>query len=241
LYPPSIANQPLDEVVGAYSNAFFSVTATGTSPLSYQWLLDGTNVPTAISSYLDITNVTPPNLGPYAVVVTNNYGSVTSSIANLYMYPYLATPFSGGVTYWGQTNDLSVSVWGSGNLAYQWYFNGSAIPDATGSNYVLSGIQFTNAGLYSVIVSSPYGSVTNIPEQLIVNPANVSLGLFAGVILQGTVGYSYTIQATTDLSNTNSWVTLTNVTLTSPIQIWDDNSVDVHKSAARYYQVIPAN
>ena len=61
LYPPSITSEPLDEVVNAYSNAFFSVTAIGTSPLSYQWLFNSTNLPRATSSSLLVTNVTPPN------------------------------------------------------------------------------------------------------------------------------------------------------------------------------------
>jgi hypothetical protein len=239
LYPPSITNQPQDQVVDAYSNASFSVGASGTTPLSYQWLFQGTNPLVADAGTLVIPNVTPQNLGPYVVIVTNDYGSVTSSVANLYMHPYLATPFSGAITDWGQTNVLAVGAWGSGNLSYQWYFNGAAIPGATASNLVLSDIQFTNAGLYSVVVSSLYGSVTNTPEQLVVNPANLSLGLFAGVIIQGTVGYNYVIQGSTDLSSTNSWVTLTNITLTAPVQIWFDGSVDVHNAPQKYYRVLP--
>jgi hypothetical protein len=124
-------------------------------------------------------------------------------------------------------------------LAYQWYFNGVAIPGATSSNLVLSSIQFTNAGLYSVVVSSPYGSVTNTPEQVVVNPASVSIGLFAGVIIRGTVGYNYSIQATTNLNDVNSWVTLTNIILATPVQVWNDDSVDVHTSPQNFYRVLP--
>jgi hypothetical protein len=148
-------------------------------------------------------------------------------------------PFTGLETYWGQTNTLSVGAWGSGNLAYQWYFNGVAIPDATSSNLLLSSIQFTNAGSYSVVVSSAYGSVTNTPEQVVVNPSNVSIGLYAGVTIQGTVGYIYDIQSSTDLSDPNSWVTLTNLTLTAPVEIWNDDSTDVHKGPQKFYRVLP--
>ncbi|MGC9944067.1 MAG: hypothetical protein ABSE48_19745, partial [Verrucomicrobiota bacterium] len=103
---------------------------------------------------------------------------------------------------------------------------------------VLSDIQFTNAGLYSVVVSNPYGSLTNNPEQVVVNPANISLCIFAGVIIQGAVGYNYLIQSTTDLSNTNSWNTLTNITLTSPVEIWNDDSTDVHLGPQKFYRVM---
>jgi hypothetical protein len=239
LDPPSITNQPQDEVIAAHGMGSFNVSATGTSPLSYQWLFAGTNLPGATSGTLIVNDVTPSELGTYAVIVTNNYGSVTSSIANLYMYPYLAQPFGPVLTYWGQTNTLSVEAWGSGNLSYQWYFNGVAISSATSSNLVLSGIQFTNAGLYTVVVSSGYGSVTNTPEQVVVNPANTSLQLCANVVVQGTVGYTYLIQSSRDLSNPNAWITETNLTLTQPVEYWDDTSVDVHTSQQKYYRILP--
>ena len=63
---------------------------------------------------------------------------------------------------------------GSGPISYQWFFNGVAIAQATNANYVLPALQFTNAGLYSVVVSSAYGSATNATYQLVVNPAEVT-------------------------------------------------------------------
>ncbi len=241
LYPPSITNQPQDQVVSAYATASFNVGATGTTPLYYQWLSDGSIIPGATGSALTFPSVMPPELAAYSVIVANNYGSVTSSVANLYMSPYLKTPLTGVDTYWGQTNILSVGAWGSGDLVYQWYLNGAVIPGATSSNLLFSSIQFTNAGLYTVVVSSPYGSVTNAPEQVVVNPAGVSIGFFAGVIIQGTVGYNYTIQGSTDLSNPNSWVTFTNITLTAPVQLWSDYSVDVHTGPQKFYRVLPGH
>ncbi len=138
------------------------------------------------------------------MIITNTSWSITSSIANLYMYPYLEMPFSGAVTYWGQTNVLSVGAWGSGNLSYQWHLTWVPIPEATASNWCCLAFNYQCGFTYSVVVSNSYGSVTNTPEQVVVNPANVSLGLFAGVIIQGTVGYNYTIQSSTHLSDPNS-------------------------------------
>ena len=66
--------------------------------------------------------------------------------------------------------------------------NGSAIANATNSTLSLTSIQFADGGLYSVVVSSPLGSVTNTPEQVVVNPAGVSLGMFPGVYVSGVVG-----------------------------------------------------
>ena len=242
LYPPSIASQPSDFNATAFYPASFNVSASGTSPLSYQWLFSGTNLIGATNGSVTITNARQDNIGQYSVVVTNAYGSITSSIANLYLYPYIATSFTGLSTYWGYSNTLSVGAWGSG-IGYQWYFNGLAIPNATSATYTFPAIQPTNAGLYTVVISSPLGSVTNTPYQVVVNPANVSLGLFPGVIINGVVGYNYAIQGSSDLSNTNGWVTLTNITLTNPIQIWYDGTSDTTKPANphRYYRVLAGN
>jgi hypothetical protein len=238
----SITAQPQSVVVDADAAASFNVTATGTAPLSYQWLLNGTNISGATSNSLTISNVVQTNLGTYAVVVTNVFGSITSSNATLSMYPFLAAPFGGLDTYWGYTNTLSVVAWGTGPLSYQWLDNGNAIDGATNESLTLTGIQLTNGGLYSVVVSNALGSVTNTPEQVVVNTAGVSFGgLYPSVLIQGVVGNSYIIQSTADLSNTNSWVTLTNLTLTQPVQLWVDTNTDASQpgNPQRFYQVLP--
>ena len=142
--------------------------AAGTSPFAYQWAINGTNINAATNASYVISYLTQTNTGAYIVSVGNAYGSVTSSVANVYMSPALTSPFSGTVALWGQNTTLAVGAIGSGDLSYQWYFNGSPIPGAIGSGYGLGPIQFTNAGLYSVVVSSSYGSVTNQAYQVVV-------------------------------------------------------------------------
>lgn len=239
--PPSITGQPQSVVVNAHDTASFSVTATGTMPLNYQWSLNGTNILGATSSSLTITNVRQRDLGSYSVVVTNAFGSVASSNAMLSMYPFLAGPFAGAITYWGKDATLSVQAWGTGPLSYQWFENGVAIQDATNQTFTLTSIQFTNAGLYSVVVSSPLGSVTNTPAQVIVNPAEVSLGFCPALTFGGVVGYSYIIQSSTDLTDTNAWVTLTNLTLTQPVQLWVDTNANAWSpyNSKYFYRVLP--
>jgi hypothetical protein len=239
--PPSITANPKSVIVNAYDTATFNVTATGSPPLSYQWYFNGSNVVSSVTNTLSVTNVEQSDLGAYTVIVTNIEGSVTSSPANIFMYPYIVTPFGGLDTYWGQTNTLSVGAWGTA-ISYQWFFNGVSVQDATNSTLTLDSIQFTNAGLYSVVITSFLGSITNTPEQVVVNPANVSLSLCPNVVIQGTVGYNYTIQSTTNLSDTNAWVTTTNLILTQPIQYWDDISTDVSKpgNPQKFYRVLPS-
>jgi hypothetical protein len=82
--PPAITVQPQDQSVAVGSSATFSVTATGSSPLRYQWMKNGA----AISGATSASYTTPPTAltddhSSFAVVVSNNSGSVTSNSAIL--------------------------------------------------------------------------------------------------------------------------------------------------------------
>jgi hypothetical protein len=240
--PPAIVTQPQSQIAFAKSNVSFTVSASGSPPLSYQWSFNGSNILDATSSSFTITNVNQNNLGTYAVLITNDFGGTNSADASLSMYPFLVDRFAGLVTDWGYTNTLSVEAEGTGPLDYQWFDNGIAIEGATNNTFTLTAIQFTNAGLYSVVVSNAFGSVTNTPEQVVVNPAGISFGgLYPSVLIQGVVGYNYIIQSTTNLSNTNAWITLTNLTLSQPTQLWIDSNTDASlpTNPMRYYQVLP--
>lgn len=238
---PIIAAQPQSVAVHAHDTAAFSVTASGALPFSYQWSSNGTNIAGATSSTWPIPNVRESDLGTYAVVVTNSFGSVTSSNAVLSMYPFIVVPFAGAITYWGKSANFSVGAWGTGPLSYQWFRNGVGLQNATNATLSFASIQSTNAGLYSVVVTSPLGSVTNAPAQVIVYPAGVSLGFCPSVTISGVIGYSYIIERTADLTNTNSWVTLTNLTLTQPVQLWVDTNVDATSpfNSKYFYRVLP--
>ncbi len=53
---------------------------------------------------------------------------------------------------------LTASAVGSGELTYQWFKDGAAIPSGTSATLMFPTVQLTDAGLYSVVVSSPWGS-----------------------------------------------------------------------------------
>ncbi len=87
---PVIITQPTNQYVFLSSNATFTVVAHGLPTLAYQWRQGGTNLSGATASALTISNVQSNNLGNYSVVVTNAFGSVTSSIASLnFDYPFI--------------------------------------------------------------------------------------------------------------------------------------------------------
>ena len=112
--PPYITVQPQNISVVLASNATFSVSASGPAPLNYQWLFGGTNMSGATNVSYAISNVQPTNAGNYSVTVTNYYGSVTSSLANLTVtLPPIVPAFT-------QTN-------GSSDFGFTW----GAIPGVT--------------------------------------------------------------------------------------------------------------
>src|SRR5204862_421862 len=80
---PVMTTQPASQTVAAGASANFSVAATGTGPLRYQWRFNGTPQTGATNSNLNLNNVQPVNEGNYTVVVTNSAGSVTSAVAVL--------------------------------------------------------------------------------------------------------------------------------------------------------------
>jgi Immunoglobulin domain len=79
----SISVQPVNQSVRAGSNATFTVTATGTAPLSYQWRFNGSSIGGAIASSYTILSAQANDAGSYSVVVSNVAGTVTSSNAQL--------------------------------------------------------------------------------------------------------------------------------------------------------------
>ncbi|MEK7684510.1 MAG: family 10 glycosylhydrolase [Verrucomicrobiota bacterium] len=81
--PPVITGQPADQIVHAGATAAFSVVATGSAPMSYQWRFNGLNIAAGTKAVLTLTNVQTSAAGEYVVVVTNAAGAVTSAVARL--------------------------------------------------------------------------------------------------------------------------------------------------------------
>jgi alpha-tubulin suppressor-like RCC1 family protein len=81
--PPSIDQQPLDQSVRSGHSATFSVSASGTAPLSFQWRFKGVDIPGATTSSFALISVSSTNAGSFSVLVTNSAGAVLSSNAVL--------------------------------------------------------------------------------------------------------------------------------------------------------------
>jgi hypothetical protein len=156
---PEIVEQPAGRTNDLGTSATFQVLAYGADPLTYQWRLYGTNLLGATNSSYTITNVQPEHAGTYSVVVTNTYGSITSSNATLKVRTEpVITQQPQAVTVNASANaSFSVSANGAVPFQYQWRLAGTNIAGATNNPYVITNVQPQQAGLCSVVVSNAYG------------------------------------------------------------------------------------
>jgi hypothetical protein len=108
--PPTITIQPADRTVTVGQTATFTVSATGTPTLTYQWSRNGTNIPGATNpSYTTAPTTLADNGAVYRVTVANGQGSVPSNPATLAVNaggggPTTATFQQGASGYAGTTD-----------------------------------------------------------------------------------------------------------------------------------------
>lgn len=171
---PVITVQPQAVNILAGQNALFTVTATGTGPLQYQWMKNGVNIPGATSQTLLLLNVPASGAALYSVIVTNQYGYAVSVNAPLTigtaLIPVTITlqPQNQSGTA-GQSVTFTVNATGSPTITYQWRFNGVAIPGANSNTLVVTNVSNANVGNYDVVVSNPVNSVISVVATLSLN------------------------------------------------------------------------
>src|SRR5207249_1280877 len=148
-------------MVTAGQTATFTVTATGTAPLSYQWQKNGATIGAATAaSYTTPATTASDNGDQFTVVVSNAAGSVTSRAAALTVNAVLVAPTittqpaSQTVTA-GQRATFTVTATGTAPLSYQWQKNGTAIGGATAASYTTPATTAADNGdLFTVVVSN---------------------------------------------------------------------------------------
>lgn len=89
---PVISTQPSSVTVLSGGSASFSVTASGTEPLAYQWNFNTNPIAGATNSTFSLSNVTTGQAGTYTVTVSNPFGSTTSTGATLTVNTPAPTP-----------------------------------------------------------------------------------------------------------------------------------------------------
>jgi hypothetical protein len=169
---PSISTQPIAQAVTTGSTAVFSVVASGTLPLFYQWTRDGTAVAGATNNRLEIASAAFENAGLYTVVVSNEAANVVSSsvllTVNAPVGPAITTQPQAQTVTRGGTVNLSVAATGTAPLAYQWKKDGVLLQGATKATYSKVSVQDADAGDYSVSVSNAVGEESSNTVKLVV-------------------------------------------------------------------------
>jgi hypothetical protein len=171
---PAITQQPASLTVTAGEAATFSVLATGTAPLSYQWFMNGIASGTDSNTF-SIAETTSGQTGAHIdVTVTNAAGAVTSAMVTLTVTAAATAPTiteqpASETVSAGQAASFSVTATGTAPLSYQWFVNGTA----SGSNSNTFSIAQTTTGQTGaqihVKVTNTAGSATSNTVTLTVN------------------------------------------------------------------------
>lgn len=152
-----------------------SVTATGTPPMSFQWLRDGVALPGATAARLVLSGFKAEWRGDYAVVATNATGSITSrsTAVSVIGPPSLLSHPATQTVVIGNRLELAVAatVNGGGSLTYRWYRDGTLLSGADAASWEVVSVSSADAGRYRVAVTNRYGTVLSDEATVTVVPA----------------------------------------------------------------------
>jgi hypothetical protein len=165
---PAILTQPSSQVVALGTNVVFSVTASGTPPLSYQWFKLGLPITNAKDSSLLISNVRSNDAGTYSVLITNYQGGMLSSNASLTVVvpPRILLQPNHQLAQPGCSAIFTVAAKGTPPLSYQWWKDGAPLIGQTNASLSLNDVQTNDLGNYSITITNVYGTTTSTPAAL---------------------------------------------------------------------------
>jgi hypothetical protein len=204
----SITTQPVALTKCVGDQASFTVAATGTGTLTYQWQKSGANISGATSATYSIASVASGDAANYTCIVTGGCGSVTSNAAALTINTAtsITTQPSPQSACIGAAASFTVAATGAGALTYQWQKSGANISGATSPTYSIASVASSNAGNYACIVTGSCGSVTsNAVALTIKTPVTITNTLVGKtVILGNSASFSITTSGGSNL--TYQWI-----------------------------------
>jgi hypothetical protein len=213
---PSIATQPLSQGVAPGAGATFTVSATGTGPLTYQWSFNNTPIAGAVSDSFSVVGAQASSSGSYTVTVSGPDTSVVSQGAVLTVAGSSGAPSIGtqpqpqviqagstvtfSVTSGGSITTSSVAARISGATTYQWLRNNVAINGASEPTLLLRNATAADDGSYSCLLTNSSGATlsgsadltvanSSAPGRLIDISCRALVGTGGNILIAGfTVG-----------------------------------------------------
>jgi Immunoglobulin domain len=211
---PAIATQPANLTVNAGQPASFTVVATGSTPLSYQWQRGATNIGGATSPTYTLAAASPADNGAtFRVVVTNPARSATSNSATLTVdsAPAITAQPTNQTVLVGQTATFSVTVTGNPAPTYQWQNAATSanISGATSASYTAPVTALADSGsTFQVVITNSLGSVTSHAATLTVNasgppPTNAKVLTYHNDTMRTGLNPNETILTTSNVNSTS--------------------------------------
>jgi hypothetical protein len=127
LHLPSITQQPTNQAVVWAGSTTLEVHADGYGILRYQWFHDGSEIGGATNAILTLTNVQLSNEGRYAVLVTDDIGSILSSNATVWIGPKIILLPVSQTAVTGETLVFSAAAIGTLPMTNIWRAPGVAV------------------------------------------------------------------------------------------------------------------
>ncbi|HEY3762388.1 MAG TPA: immunoglobulin domain-containing protein [Verrucomicrobiae bacterium] len=227
--PPVIIQSPLGAVVQTNQTFLLLSQAAGAMPMQSQWCLNGAPLAGQTNGWLLLSPVQTSQGGTYQIVVTNNFGSVTSVPAVVWTPPVFTAPPSTMVAF-GSNAVFSETLVGTSPFGYQWYFNGTPLTDggiiagSATASLIVSNFQPANLGNYTLTVTNLAGSITSAPAIITVvnplittQPANqtvlggATVNFSVAATGQQPLAYQWQFDGTNILDATNDPLVLSNV------------------------------
>ena len=225
-----IVTPPSGQVVTVGQSAQFSVLASSTGAVTFQWMKGSTPIPGASGfTYTTPVTTSSDNGATYSVVVTSGSTSVTSTSATIQVVqpsvPTIVTAPVAQTVAAGGTAQFSVTANGSPLLTYQWQKNNANIAGANAAVYTTPVVQTTDSGsTYDVVVTNSAGTVTSTAANLTVTagtaptivtqPAGAAVSAGQSVTLSvvaagsGPLHYRWQLNGTTNVGTDSATFTI---------------------------------